>query len=267
MKKSLLIQLSILIVILIFLLTCAVIFGISNKNDKVKEYEYTFKNHKELEEVNLKSLSSKVNIIPTNESKITVKIKKYERDKIIVTKDSYELKIHEKGNFMFFSINFKPEPVIDLYIPKNLVLNYNILLTSGKIEAKNLKMKTANIKVTSGKIFLKKIRTNSLEIETTSGEIKYSGQASKIKTKLTSGKVNLDLYNAPKKITAKITSGNLNIVLPDNNGFLLKQKITSGKINSEFPLTILKEGEFVYKKAINKYEFDVTSGKINLTKK
>lgn len=87
----------------------------------------------------------------------------------------------------------------------------------------------------------------------------------------TSGKINLNNSILPDSLSVDITSGKVNVSIPENEGFNLDYKVTSGKFNTDFYIYSNitgdhKRGNGKYKNGGNTFTVKVTSGNVNLNK-
>lgn len=146
-------------------------------------------------------------------------------------------------------------------------------VSSGSIEMNDVKTSSLNYEVTSGKIEINNLNTNILKALVKSGKIDIDGSAKQIDLKATSGKILVDNNVLPESLDVKVTSGSIDVAIPENEGFEASYSVTSGSFKSDFDLYSnmsnldKKNGEGKYKNGGNKFNFQVTSGKIRLEKK
>ncbi|HBT64769.1 MAG TPA: hypothetical protein DEB10_08945, partial [Ruminococcaceae bacterium] len=151
--------------------------------------------------------------------------------------------------------------------------NIELKLTSGSLNASGLKAENISATMTSGNIDASDIQAEDLAIKVTSGKAELSGAFTRIESGLTSGKIIIHSNIASESIESKITSGKTFITIPENDGFVLIVKKTSGDIDcDDFDLkTSLRKSndEYTYKTGSasgRKYYAKMTSGDFKLRK-
>lgn len=146
-------------------------------------------------------------------------------------------------------------------------------VSSGSIEMNDVRTSSLNFEVTSGKIEINNLDTNILNASVKSGKIDIDGSAKQMDLKTTSGKILVNDNVLPENLDVKVTSGSIDVAIPENEGFEVSYSVTSGSFKSDFDLYSnmsnldKKNGEGKYKNGGNKFNFQVTSGKIKLEKK
>lgn len=146
-------------------------------------------------------------------------------------------------------------------------------VSSGNIEMNDVKATSLNSEVTSGKIEVNNLNTNILKASVKSGKIDIEGSMKQLDLKATSGKILVGDNVLPESLDVKVTSGSIDVAIPENEGFEASYSVTSGSFKSDFDLYSnisnldKKNGEGKYKNGGNKFNFQVTSGKIKLEKK
>ena len=120
----------------------------------------------------------------------------------------------------------------------------------------------------SGDINIGDTKLDLLIIGSRSGTINVEDLDGGTQIETTSGYTKLSFSNANDNIYVKSLSGNVDIILPDNLGFTLNSKTTSGDIDCEFSLTNMKTGKHSLSGVYGNGEVDisisVTSGDINI---
>ena len=110
---------------------------------------------------------------------------------------------------------------------------------SGKLELRDVGG-DAYLKTVSGKISVEKVK-GSIEAETTSGGIEMRGVtgAKIIKGKVLSGSIVYDGDIHPNgRYTLHTHSGGIRMIIPSNSGFELEAKTFSGRIQTDFDITV-----------------------------
>lgn len=145
-------------------------------------------------------------------------------------------------------------------------------MTSGKIEADGLEGDTITVKSTSGSMVGKRIAGGELSVESTSGNVTLDGAFTSLLGDTTSGSVKVSSSTVLQTLDVKLTSGKFQISIPDNDGFLLDCKKTSGSLKSDFELMAPindKNGTYRYLDGGSSgrhYSVKITSGTFILSK-
>ena len=256
-----------------------------------------------------RTVQEEINNISVNWKSGDLNIYKSEDDNIrIVQKSAYDLKEDQliqisidnntltlkegKSSFGFFIFGFGTRPSdVDVYLPEKEYDSISLKLTSGDITGNNVDSKNLDCNVTSGTVDISNINSdnvsfkltsgdiknnnivcNKLTAHTTSGRINMNGSMKNMDLSVTSGEIDVDNEVLPDSLNAQTTSGNIDIKIPENSGFSVEYKVTSGNFKSDFDLYSnmndnSKTKTAKYKDGGNTFTFKVTSGNINLNRK
>lgn len=210
---------------------------------------------KEIENINIDWTSGSVEVKPTDNDEIYIVQKsRYDLDETEVLQlvqegNSIEIKEGKrKVGFIFFGFGLQSS-TLEVYLPKKEYNDLYFKNTSGKVDVEGVFAKTVNLKstsgivdtqninadqldinVTSGRVLVEDIKVNVLNTKTTSGLIDIEGEIKEITSNTTSGKISIIDTIMPKKLDANLTSGKIDISIPENEGFIVKSKITSRNI-------------------------------------
>lgn len=219
--------------------------------------------------------SQEVNIINTDDENI--KVVQYstielDEDKYVnLQKDGDKIKISVPNRNIIYIGNFGLGGQIqkfDIYIPDKYNNKLSIVHTSGKCNIDNLTLSELKLKNTSGKIEANNIKVDNLNSKVTSGKIEAQGEFKDIEVNVTSGKAEIECVKVPENLSVEVTSGKCELSLPENEGFNLKYKKSSGSIKSDFELDDFdssnKSGLAKYKAGGNEWYVKVTSGSVEL---
>ena len=142
-------------------------------------------------------------------------------------------------------------------------------LTSGQIEIQG-EFKNMDVEISSGKIVANNIKVDNLKSKVTSGKIEVQGEFKDIEVGVSSGKAEIESVNLPENLSVEVTSGKCELSLPENEGFNLKYKRTSGSIKTDFELENFdssnRSGLAKYKAGGNEWYVKVTSGSVEFDK-
>lgn len=202
-----------------------------------------------------------------------------------------ELMISQKRSFGFYFFGFGARSSdLRLSLPEKQYNEFVLTMTSGRSELSDIEAAKMAIKLTSGRLKMHRLKSENVKATMTSGNIEASGISSdKLTLKMTSGnaEINGDFEDincgitsgraeiesgvVPVRLDTDITSGKVFITIPDNDGFTLKTKKTSGKIESDFELktSLDDDGIYTYGKGAESgrsYSVKITSGKFDLLK-
>ena len=169
---------------------------------------------------------------------------------------------------------------MDVYLPKSYENTLKVTTVSGDIMAKEL-LNEANIfDSVSGNIKIDKILFSDVKATMVSGDAIIGLETVREKAVLdinsVSGNIRLDFAkplgaNKNKEdIKVETVSGHVDIYLPDNSSFTVKYESTSGKLSSDFPMTIESSGKFSSSGTVNQgngqIKVQTVSGKLSLYK-
>lgn len=141
---------------------------------------------------------------------------------------------------------------------------------SGKVTLQNVSTGSLNIDSTSGTVDASDFSAGSARFETVSGSLNLAGGANELKCNTVSGKIYADLANCPVKVNCDTVSGSINLYIPDNEGFRLRYSGLSGKMDTDFPVSIngkSDSGTATYGNGKSEFKFGTVSGKMNVYRK
>lgn len=251
-------------------------------------------NSSEFNSVQISWHAGHVQIRPTEDDQMQLTQRSnYDVSELSCSVSGGRLMIDENSSIGFFFFGFgNRSSDLELYLPKKQYEEFELKmtsgstdmngvsadkmsfdLTSGDIRADTLQTKSLDVHTTSGTIALDSVQADSVTAEATSGKITVSGSLSAIKSKTTSGAVTMATDVVPSALDADLTSGNIKITIPDNDGFTLACKKTSGSLNSDFDLSnSINDNKNTYRYLSGgssnlRYTAEITSGNFSLMKK
>lgn len=246
-----------------------------------------------ISKIDLRNFGSElVTIYPTDSNEVkllqssTTTLKN--EDLISISKEGNSLIFTKPNKIRFFNMKIFPQK-IDLYIPKDYsddlsismssgklsmdglnFKNLDVYLSSGTCDLKNLTAENTELRLSSGTLNGKAIKSNIITTDISSGKLVVEGEFTNIDTQTSSGSTRISSKITPETLSSKVSSGKTDISIPDNNGFEVRYKRSSGSIVLDFPLSDFnkdnKSGVAKYKDGGNTYNLSVSSGKINLNK-
>jgi lia operon protein LiaG len=133
---------------------------------------------------------------------------------------------------------------------------FTLNTTSGGLESEGINAGKINLYTTSGNLNIRKMRANELEIKGTSSSVGIGEcRVKEAKVKVTSGSVKLEKSQGDldirgtsgnvmitcrefqdRNIAIETTSGGVTLRLPPTAGFFIDAQMTSGKLQSDFPI-------------------------------
>ncbi len=232
-------------------------------NKKIEvNYEQIFSTN-QVNQINISSTSSNINLILTDSDEI--KVDYYGSLQCFICHISNKMvakktdgTITFKTNDYMFGFIFNNNVKMDVYFPKsyqeNLYLNtvsgdlkvedltlgdLKIYTTSGNISMNDLNIASGKMSSVSGDIDLNQINaTETLTVSTTSGDVSLDSVSTNLNFNTVSGNVNLSNFSG--NISGHTTSGNIGIVLA-NNLFTIDLSSVSGDVivdvNSDAPFS------------------------------
>lgn len=109
-------------------------------------------------------------------------------------------------------------------------------VTSGRLQADTLQADAIRAKITSGNMDVGQAQAGSLSVDATSGDTTFKGSFTSVSGRTTSGSVAVETDVVPESLDAEMSSGKVSVTMPDNDGFLLNCKKSSGSVRSDFDL-------------------------------
>jgi len=228
-KTGKLIVLSILALALLSLLVSLLTFNsfnffqFSTTSKLLHDEVYSYQG---LTKIDVRTISSDVNILNTDEDSIRVVIYGRDNKNISVTTDVNQLKIDIDNRNVCIGICFSMNDRVDVYVPNNYQNELNIKTTSGDINVGSYKANNFIIKSISGDIIVDASRNlkanstsgnikvgtaNNPSLSSISGDIRIKNATNSLKLKTTSGNVKLGTVYLTKNSTISSISGDITI--------------------------------------------------------
>ena len=214
----------------------------------------------------------------------------------IETEDNNEVKVHLHGKAMQ-EINIVSEidnrtifvktqrklkmplyedVVLDIYIPQKYAKNLSIdtSSSSGSTKMDTFDLGNFMFSTHSGSLEIETLNAEKISVSTSSGSVNINKvNAKQLDIKGHSGKVKVAYDEFENQnINIETSSGGVTLALPSTAEFLIKAKTSSGKIQSDFPITMTGnndkkniEGQVGMKN--NKVLLQTSSGSINIFNK
>ena len=244
-----------------------------------------------LQAIDIRWTSGTVRVSPTDGERITaVESSPYEGKPMECSLTDGTLTISQKRNWGIFFFGIGPRKSdLELSVPRKEYESFALKATSGEIDIRDITASDSRYTLTSGDLHLTDITADSLQLKLTSGDIHGSGIAAgqltadttsggidiagafrRISGKTTSGNVKIESRDMPDALDYGMTSGDVTLLLPENEGFSLTCKKTSGRLHSDFDLLqpMGKDNRYIYKEAGGRdFTVSMTSGTFSLLKK
>lgn len=266
------------------------IFRLNSKYNSTNELTASIES---IGKIDLRNFGSElVTIYPTDSTEVkllqssTTTLKN--EDLISISKEGNSLIFTKPNKIRLFSVKIFPQK-IDLYIPKDYsddlsismssgklsmdglnFKNLDVYLSSGTCDLKNLTAENTELRLSSGTLNANAIKSNIMTTDISSGKLVVEGEFTNIDTQTSSGSTKISSKITPETLSSKVSSGKTDISIPDNNGFEVRYKRSSGSIVLDFPLSDFnkdnKSGVAKYKDGGNTYNLSVSSGKLTLGK-
>lgn len=240
--------------------------------------------------INVDWINGRVNVIAYNGD--TVKIEETSADDI---EEKHELRWRVKENTLYIKpcksskgwnfVNDIPTKELYVYIPEDLAVTMNrvqIDTASAEISVTGISATKIDTTSASGNTWLEKCNAADMDVEsvsgyvnltessaekidaeTVSGNVEIMGTVKDLSADSISGTVLLCTSEAPQSADISTISGSIIFQLPDNDGFNIDLDTVSGRISSDFPLT-MNNGSQTYGDGSRNYDFETVSGDINI---
>lgn len=236
-------------------------------------------------------VSGKVNIIPYDGD--TVKIEETSAKAI---EEKYELRWRVKENTLYikpckstgtWNLAEKiPTKTLYIYLPEDLAVAMNKIeidtasawisiigitatevdttTASGDTWLEKCTVTNLNIENVSGYVNCTEFSAEKIDAETVSGNVEIMGSVKELDVESVSGTVYYcSSSTAPDSADVSTVSGEIKLEIHDNDGFNIDFDSVSGKITSDFPLTI-SSGNQTYGNGTRNYDFETVSGNVNI---
>jgi lia operon protein LiaG len=203
-----------------------------------------------IQKINISSLSSEVNIIPTDSNEIkahlygTTSVSKNEdkpRLEILKNENSLDMKVIFPNRMIWFGFIFN-NIKLDVDIPKAYLNDLNVHTTSGKINIKDISLNELNISKISGDFDGNNLTAKSVHLSSISGSSRLEGKLGDLDINSTSGDVRATYTEFDNDVTVTSVSGRVVLKLPDNAQFKLRSKAVSGNVSCDFALSDKNSG-------------------------
>ncbi|MEH7247280.1 DUF4097 domain-containing protein [Neobacillus niacini] len=207
---------------------------------------------------------------------------------LIVKEDGNRLVVEtQKKMFNWFAFSEKRK--LKIYIPEDYNRNMNIQLGSGGLafSGDSMKLNKLSLDIGSGNVNLDHLEvaefthdgsSGNVEIDTlttktgtfdlSSGNLDIEHYTGAIHADVSSGKFSVQMDKLNDSIEIDLSSGNVNLDLPDNADFSLVGNVSSGNIQSEFPLTTTSSNKKSLKgthgSGKHKIDISVSSGDVDI---
>ncbi len=146
----------------------------------------------------------------------------------------------------------------EIYLSDIETANITLQAVSGDIEAIDIISESLGIHTTSGEIDITAKITDTLIAAAVSGDIEVKGTAETFNVSTTSGEIELDVLEIPKKIDTSSISGEIEITIPKNLGVKGSVSSVSGDKNIRLPLAQISGGS-------KKLEFSAPGNTVSIT--
>ena len=219
--------------------------------------EYVVKNT-DISTVYIDTNDESVIILPSDDD--TIKIIYYDEDKktYTISEDNGKLSMIVNRTYNFLNFGYTPIDInVKVYIPKDLIVFYDINTSNSKIEINSLEAENIKFKTSNGKIVLDKIISNKINLKTSNSKIVLNEvKANEINGDTNNGKLDLNNINCLKldfktsnsgayiknvksrdKLWIKTSNGNINYTNSLSNDINLKTSNSNVTVNIGFSIS------------------------------
>jgi lia operon protein LiaG len=226
-------------------------------------------------------------IIPDNENTLRAELEG--KGKVSVKKSGNTISVHFKRNWFEGLPFFNNKSELTIYIPEeynrdleleigsgsvnfsgdNMELDeFTLEIGSGHAEIKNLSTKLFNQEVSSGEVQVDSVTTKKGDIDVSSGHAEIKNYRGGLEAEISSGKLDIQMDELIGDIEMEISSGSASLDLPKDADFTLVSDVSSGDVNTEFPLDEMnsENNSSKGKHGTGKYKLniDVSSGEVEI---
>ena len=140
---------------------------------------------------------------------------------------------------------------------------------SGRVDATGSSAEKLQLSSVSGVVAGSGLAAEKAKFSSVSGAVLVHANAERFEVSTTSGKVELRVDQCPEKARLTSVSGKVAMVMPENDGFTVGYKSSSGGFSSDFPLTgslDKKKGKGIYGNGATALIMHTTSGSMSIVK-
>ena len=231
--------------------------------------------------------SGGVTLVPVDGSEIVLREKSSRSDaetRMIQSVKGGVLTVDSKKQTgVFFLWWLQPDTTLEISLPRKVydrmavkaasgtcdltgmtVGDLSVDLTSGKLVLDRVKVDNAVVTLTSGSFYGQGMSVKKLDTRITSGTLDLAGDIGSVNLRVTSGTARLATTVMPTRLDADMTSGNMTFTLPENSGFSVDVKTTSGNFNSDFAMASTGGRRMYLNGGSLAYSLSCTSGNISI---
>jgi lia operon protein LiaG len=196
----------------------------------VKIHEEHSLDGEDLNEIQIKTSSTDVKVLPHSKAEVKVELNGEVSEKL---KDAFELEVSELNGLLHVELHRKTRPsftvfainkgaALTILLPSKMYKEILVQSTSGDIDANDVSSNRINLKATSGDIKAENLVANSnLSIESTSGDVEsLRNSGDHLMYKATSGDVSITTGSQSFTVDFKGASGDGEVDVP---GFLFEE--------------------------------------------
>lgn len=140
---------------------------------------------------------------------------------------------------------------------------------SGRVDATGSSAEKLQLSSVSGVVAGSGLAAEKAKFSSVSGAVLVHANAESFEVSTTSGKAELRVDQCPEKARLTSVSGKVAMVMPENDGFTVGYKSSSGGFSSDFPLTgslDKKKGKGIYGNGATALTMRTTSGSMSIVK-
>lgn len=193
--------------------------------------------------------------------------------KIAINSSTVTDKLHSESKSGSISIDGVNSSKLDINTTSGKIEISNCHLTdklcteskSGAINVENINAVKLELITASGSISLTSANSERLKLNTVSGRADICGQFNEIDANTLSGNYSITSDTAVKRIEFNSASGSCCLKVPESSGFCAEFKSVSGKLTTDFPVTI-SDNRKIYGDGAAEYVFQTVSGKVKINR-
>lgn len=222
----------------------------------------------DIREIEIDWVSGEIQIIPTgiDHIKVNETAAHANTKAMLCRKDGDTLKISFcKGELA--SLKGIGTKDLTIQVPKGWACRkLEIDAASPKISVQGLTADEVDLDTAGGESRFDSCTLGKLDADTASGNLYLTGTLENLEYDSASGSVEAELDNVPSKITMDTASGSLSLKLPKGAGFAVALDSLSGKLDSDFPIT-LNGDRYLCGDGACKIEMNSLSGGVTVNQK
>lgn len=195
-------------------------------------------------EIRINTISPDINVIAVEEGQVRAHL--HGETVSGISGQLVRLEAELRGSTLVIEAKHKPNVsinrssvILDVYVPSGFNGDMQLETTSGGMDIRGFDLNRLTAKSVSGGIEVASVATTSSSVGSTSGRIRLIDFSGDLDFSLVSGSIDAGFNTSGTVIRGKTVSGDVSLSLPSDASFELEADTVSGKIDCDFPVTVM----------------------------